>query len=210
LPAFDEYTAKEAERYLKIMMKNDPQTQLILKAVVLVAVVLLIAGAFVLKRSNTAGGGMAATAGMASPRAPGTAAAYTVSHPLHVTSPLDLAALRSSGLPVIIDYGADSCIPCKEMAPVLEELNRDLAGKAIILFVDVWKYRNLAAGVPIQVIPTQVFFDAQGKPFTPPEDLAIQFNSYSMRDTNEHVFTTHEGGLDKSQLLAILTAMGMN
>jgi thioredoxin 1 len=96
------------------------------------------------------------------------------------------------------------------MAPVLEELNKDLAGKAIILFVDVWKYRNLAGGVPIQVIPTQVFFDATGKPFTPPEDFPIQFNSYLVRDTNEHVFTTHEGGLDKSQLMAILAAMGMD
>ena len=191
-------------------MKNNPHTPLILKAIVLVAVALLIAGTFVLKRSNTAGSEVAAPAEAVSTRAPGTAAAYTVSPPLHVTSPLDLATLRASGLPVIIDYGADSCIPCKEMAPILEELNRDLAGKAIILFVDVWKYRNLAAGIPIQVIPTQVFFDAQGKPFTPPEDLAIQFNSYRMRDTNQHVFTTHEGGLDMSQLLAILTAMGMN
>ena len=99
---------------------------------------------------------------------------------------------------------------CKEMAPVLEELNTALEGKAIIRFVDVWKYRDLATGVPIQVIPTQVFFDATGKPFTPPENFPIQFNRYSLRDTNEHVFTTHEGGLDKSQMMAILTAMGMN
>jgi thioredoxin 1 len=198
------------------MMKNNPHAPLILKAIVLVAVALMIAGAFVLKRSNAASPGLAGTAGKAgtAPTSATAAAGFVAigspASPLHVTSPLDFNALRSSGLPVIIDYGADSCIPCKEMAPILEELNRDLAGKAIILFVDVWKYRNLAAGVPIQVIPTQVFFDATGKPFVPPGNFPIQFNNYLVRDTNEHVFTTHEGGLDKSQLMAILAAMGMD
>ena len=95
------------------------------------------------------------------------------------------------------------------MAPVLDELNRTLQGKAIIRFVDVWKYRDLAEGVPIQVIPTQVLFDSKGKPFTPPESMQIEFNQYSLKDTNEHVFTTHEGGLDKTQMLSILTAMGL-
>ena len=128
---------------------------------------------------------------------------------LHITTPIDFSALRSSGLPVIIDFGADSCIPCKEMAPVLADLNISLKEKAIIRFVDVWKYRDLAAGVPLQVIPTQVFFDSSGKPFSPPESLAIEFIMYSLKDTNEHVFTTHEGGLDKPQMLAILAAMGM-
>lgn len=130
--------------------------------------------------------------------------------PLQLTAPFDLNALRNAGLPLIIDFGADSCIPCKEMAPVLEELHASLEGKAIIRFVDVWKYRELAEGIPLQVIPTQVFFDAQGKPFSPDmSKLQIPFNQYSTRDTNEHVFTTHEGGLDKAQMLAILAAMGM-
>ncbi len=128
---------------------------------------------------------------------------------LHVISPIDFEAIRSSGLPVIVDFGADSCIPCREMAPVLLELNKSLEGKAIIKFVDVWKYRDLADGIPLQVIPTQIFFDSSGRPFSPPESLEIPFNLFNIKDTNEHVFTTHEGGLDKGQMLAILTAMGM-
>ena len=57
--------------------------------------------------------------------------------PLHVTDAIDLEELKSYGLPIIIDFGADSCVPCKEMAPVLEKLNEELKGKAIVLFVDV-------------------------------------------------------------------------
>jgi thioredoxin 1 len=129
--------------------------------------------------------------------------------PLGLTKAFDLATFRSYGVPVIIDFGADSCIPCKEMAPVLVALHDELKGKAIIRIVDVWKYRELAEGIPLQVIPTQVFFDADGKPFTPPESLGIPFTMYSNKETNEHVFTTHEGGLTKEQLLAIIDAMGM-
>ncbi len=128
---------------------------------------------------------------------------------LNLTEPFNLDEYRSAGVPVIIDYGADSCIPCKEMAPVLVELHRELQGKAIIRFVDVWKYRDLAQGIPLQVIPTQVFFEANGKPYSPSEKMQIQMNQYMTRDTNEHVFTTHEGGISKDQLLAILYEMGM-
>jgi len=130
--------------------------------------------------------------------------------PLQLTSAFDLDALRGSGLPLIIDFGADSCIPCKEMAPVLVDLHKSLEGKAIIRFADVWKYRDLAQGFPLHVIPTQVFFDAKGKPFSPDASaLQLPFTQYKTRDTDEHVFTTHEGGLDKGQMLSILTAMGM-
>lgn len=129
--------------------------------------------------------------------------------PLNLTGPFDLAELRSAGVPVIIDFGADSCIPCKEMAPVLVALHDELKGKAIIRFVDVWKYRELAEGIPLQVIPTQVFFDSMGEPFSSSEKLRIPMTQYSARDTNEHVFTTHEGGITKDQLLSVLYEMGM-
>ena len=83
--------------------------------------------------------------------------------PREATS-IDLGALTSYGLPIIIDFGADTCIPCKEMAPVLKTLNAEMQGKAIIKFVDVWKNGNAADGFPIQVIPTQVLINSDGTP----------------------------------------------
>lgn len=128
---------------------------------------------------------------------------------LHVTEKIDLEKLKSYGLPIIIDFGSDSCIPCKEMAPVLEELNAELKGKAIIRFVDVWKYQDLAEGYPISLIPTQVFIDASGKPYTPKDAEASQMKLYSKKDTGEHALTAHEGGVTKEQLMSILKEMGM-
>ena len=207
--------------------KGKPKTNAI-KIIIAVAIVALVGGIFILKRVQTqapaaaAAQGAAASQGIAtatsaqpsaaSPTADQVALAAPASaggSDLLITTPIDFAALRASGLPVIIDFGADSCVPCKEMAPVLADLNKALQGRAIIRFVDVWKYRDLANGVPVDLIPTQVFFDSKGRPFVPPDSLQLQFTLYNRNDNNEHVFTTHEGGLDKPQMLAILNAMGM-
>lgn len=128
---------------------------------------------------------------------------------LNVTESLDLEQLKSYGLPIIIEFGSDSCIPCKQMAPIIESLNEELQGKAIIRFADVWKYPDLANGIPLSVIPTQVFFNSDGKPYKPADPNALSMNLYATKDTNEHIFTTHEGTITKDKLLTILKEMGM-
>lgn len=127
--------------------------------------------------------------------------------PLHVTEEIDLEELKSYGLPIVIDFGADSCAPCKAMAPVLETLNEEMAGEAIILFVDVWKYNSLASDFPIEVIPTQVFIDSDGNPYAPGENEEVQFLQYSYRDTDEIAFTVHQGGITEEQLRNIIAGM---
>lgn len=129
---------------------------------------------------------------------------------LHVTESLDLEKLKSYGLPIIIDFGADSCIPCKEMAPVLVELNQEYRGKAIVKFVDVWKYQKLGEGYPLRAIPTQVFIDASGKPFQPEDPAKHRMTMYASNESGEHVFTVHEGGMTKDQLVAVLKEMGVD
>ena len=141
----------------------------------------------------------------------GAAAAHDPNFTLH-TEKIDLEVLSAYKLPMIFDFGSDDCIPCKEMAPVLKTLNAEMQGKAIIRFVDVWKHINGAAGFPIQVIPTQVLVTADGKPYVPSEEMqssGIRFTMYSKRDTNEHVFTVHQGGLTDEQMRLILKDMGV-
>ncbi len=65
--------------------------------------------------------------------------------------------------PTLIDLGARTCIPCKQMAPILEELAGTYRGKANVLFIDVREDQAAARRFAIQMIPTQIFFDAKGK-----------------------------------------------
>jgi thioredoxin 1 len=72
-------------------------------------------------------------------------------------------AATTAKLPRIVDLGATKCIPCKLMAPILEELKKEYAGRMNVEFIDVWE--NPDAGKPygIEMIPTQIFYDAEGK-----------------------------------------------
>jgi len=69
----------------------------------------------------------------------------------------------ASGKPVVIDLGARHCIPCKKMAPILESLSSEYQGRASVLFIDVNEDQAAALKFRIQMIPTQIFFDAKGK-----------------------------------------------
>ncbi|BBA71358.1 thioredoxin family protein [Geobacter sulfurreducens] len=69
----------------------------------------------------------------------------------------------ASGKPAVIDLGARYCIPCKKMAPILESLAAEYRGRANILFIDVNGNQAAAKRFRVQMIPTQIFFDARGK-----------------------------------------------
>jgi len=169
------------------------------KVAVLLLVAVAIGGLWLLKQREKSGQTVAGQALRAEGPGGGN---------LLVKDAKELEGLRSLGLPVVIDFGADSCAPCREMAPVLEELNRTLQGKAVIKFVDVWKYPDLAKDYPLRVIPTQFFFDRDGKPFTP-SDARFQMILYADKDSRQHAFTAHEGGMTREQLLAVLEEMGV-
>jgi len=72
-------------------------------------------------------------------------------------------APAEAALPRLVDLGADKCIPCKMMAPVLKELAKEYVGRMQVEFIDVWKNRDAGKAYKISLIPTQIFFDPAGK-----------------------------------------------
>jgi thioredoxin 1 len=86
-------------------------------------------------------------------------------------------------LPRIVDVGADKCIPCIRMAPELEKLKKEYAGVLEVQFVDVWKYPEAAEPYKVRGIPTQIFYNADGKEihrhlgFISKEDILAQFKA---------------------------------
>ena len=98
----------------------------------------------------------------------------------------DFRDLPVKGMATMIDIGAKKCIPCKMMAPIMEKMEKVYKGKAIITFIDVWEHREPVNRFRIRVIPTQIFFDKNGK----------------------EVYR-HEGFLAEKNIVAILGKMGV-
>ena len=90
------------------------------------------------------------------------------------------------GMVTMVDIGAKACIPCKMMIPVIESLSEEYEGRAGIVFIDVWKNPDESQKFGIRAIPTQIFYDKDGKEV--------------MR---------HEGYFDKESIIKVLTKLGV-
>ncbi|MBK9517953.1 MAG: thioredoxin family protein [Anaeromyxobacter sp.] len=95
-------------------------------------------------------------------------------------------AVAPRSVPRLVDLGAGTCIPCKAMAPILEGLRVEYVGRMEVVFIDVWKDRAAGETYGIHMIPTQIFFGADG------QELA-----------------RHEGFMGKDQILAQWKAVGV-
>lgn len=71
-------------------------------------------------------------------------------------------SLSAESLPRLVDIGADKCIPCIKMAPILDRLKEDFHGQMNVHFVDAWKDRQEAAKYGVKMIPTQIFYAPDG------------------------------------------------
>ncbi len=67
------------------------------------------------------------------------------------------------GKPAIVEFGGSACASCREMQPVLEALQREHGEHISVLNIDILKTRGYISRYKIQLMPTQVFFDAKGR-----------------------------------------------
>lgn len=61
-------------------------------------------------------------------------------------------------LPVLVDFYATWCGPCKAMSPIIESVGEELKGQARVLKIDIDKNQNVAAHYHIQAVPTLLIF----------------------------------------------------
>jgi thioredoxin 1 len=66
-------------------------------------------------------------------------------------------------LPKVIDFSATWCGPCKRIAPLVDQLEREYHGRVDFQKVDIDQNRQLAGRYKIRAVPTFVFFDANGR-----------------------------------------------
>jgi len=98
---------------------------------------------------------------------------------------------QSERLPVLIDLGAKTCIPCKMMAPMLEELRKEYAGRLVVKFLDIDENPEFISKYNIRVKPTQIFYDASGKElfrhegFYSKDDILAKFKDHGVNLSKE-------------------------
>ena len=80
---------------------------------------------------------------------------------IDATDPVALAL--ASGKPTVVEFGANACVTCREMRPVLTELAKSHGDRITVADVDILKQRDYISRYQIRLMPTQVFFDAQGR-----------------------------------------------
>jgi thioredoxin 1 len=96
------------------------------------------------------------------------------------------ASPAAVAVPRLVDLGAGKCIPCKAMAPILDQLRADYVGRLEVTFIDVWQFPDQAAPYRINMIPTQIFYGADGR------ELA-----------------RHQGFMSREEILAQWKALGV-
>ena len=79
-----------------------------------------------------------------------------MSSALEVTDQTFDQEVTRAGTPVLVDFFATWCAPCKAIAPVLDEISRDLAGKLKVVKVDIDAAEELASSFAITAVPTLV------------------------------------------------------
>jgi thioredoxin 1 len=84
----------------------------------------------------------------------------TIKGEVLVTNRLDIDF--SKHLITFIELGADKCIPCRQMQPIMKEIAAEYPDQVLVVFYDVWKNPAPVEYYKIQLIPTQVFIDKRG------------------------------------------------
>ncbi len=173
----------------------------LLKILVPVAIVILIAGVWVLKNIDFSRSDNLMNADVIAP--------IDQEHFELDAKTLNMDVLLEYNMPIILDFGSDSCLPCVSFYPTLKAMHNEMYGKVIIKYLDVYKLGEEIQGYPVSVIPTQIFINADGTPYMPSRNIDIEFTIYNYNSTGEHAFTAHEGVLSQKQLLAIIEDMGV-
>lgn len=83
-----------------------------------------------------------------------------------------------------LELGAESCIPCRMMKPIMQDIAAEYPGVVEVIFHDLYRDREIGQRWNVRVMPTQIFLDSEGREFFrhegfyPKEELKEMLDNY--------------------------------
>lgn len=124
---------------------------------------------------------------------------------IETDEPIDYDGIVKEGKPLILVFGSEDCIACRQLKPVMEKLSDKYEGKIYIKYVDIVKHPDFYDNYRFQYIPSLIFFKNDGTPYIPSKEYVDEYNFEIAKDDSGNAkYTLHQGALPQEILENII------
>ena len=124
---------------------------------------------------------------------------------IETDEPIDYDGIVKEGKSLILIFGSEDCIACRQLKPVMEKLSDKYEGKIYIKYVDIVKHPDFYDNYKFQYIPSLIFFKNDGRPYIPSKEYIDEYNFEIAKDDSGNAkYTLHQGALPQEILENII------
>lgn len=124
---------------------------------------------------------------------------------IETDEPIDYDGIVKEGKSLILIFGSEDCIACRQLKPVMEKLSDKYEGKIYIKYVDIVKHPDFYDNYKFQYIPSLIFFKNDGTPYIPSKEYIDEYNFEIAKDDSGNAkYTLHQGALPQEILENII------
>lgn len=129
----------------------------------------------------------------------------TSGKPIETDQPIDYEGIFDEGKPLILVFGSEDCVACRQLKPILQKLSDKHDGEIYIKYVDIVKHPDSYNNYRFQFIPSLIFFKKDGSPYIPSKEYIDEYNFEIAKDDSDNAkYTLHQGALPKEILENII------
>lgn len=129
----------------------------------------------------------------------------TSGKPIETDEPVDYDGIVKEGKTLILVFGSEDCVACRQLKPILQKLSDKHDGDIYIKYVDIVKHPDSYDDYRFQFIPSLIFFKKDGTPYIPSKEYIDEYNFEIAKDDSDNAkYTLHQGALPKEILESII------
>lgn len=124
---------------------------------------------------------------------------------IETDEPIDYDGIVKEGKSLILIFGSEDCVACRQLKPVMQKLSDKYEGKIYIKYVDIVKHPDFYDNYKFQYIPSLIFFKNDGTPYIPSKEYVDEYNFEIAKDDSGNAkYTLHQGALPQEILENII------